>query len=138
MRLLAFAAAALLMLAKTSYAETTPPGVTPGAPSGTMLLTVVLRHDQSKPLPDINAELRRNGFYEHFPPKGVEVVSWYVMMGLGQVVTLRFPAERLRDVNSAIEQTAWGGYRTEFYPTYDYRQLAQEAKVKAGAAPNQL
>ena len=41
------------------------------------------------------------------------------MMGLGQVVTLRFPSERLRDVNSAIEHTAWGGYRTEFYPTYD-------------------
>ncbi len=55
------------------------------------------------------------------------------MMGLGQVVTLRFPAERLRDVNSAVEQTAWGGYRTEFYPTYDDRQLAEEAKAKAKA-----
>jgi hypothetical protein len=31
-------------------------------------------------------------------------------------VTPRVPAERLRDVNRAIEQTAWGGYRTEFYP----------------------
>jgi hypothetical protein len=34
--------------------------------------------------------------------------------------------------NRAIEDTAWGGYRTEFYPTYDYRQLAeQERKKKA-------
>ena len=135
MRLPAVAAAALLALAPAARGQTTPPGVTPGAPAGTMLLTVVFRHDQSKPLPDINAELKKNGFYERFPPAGVEVVSWYVMMGLGQVVTLRFPAERLRDVNSAIEQTAWGGYRTEFYPTYDYRQLAQEAKLKAGAVP---
>ena len=135
MRLSALAAGALLALAPAAQAQPTPPGVTPGAPTGTMLLTVVFRHDQSKPLPDINAELKKNGFYERFPPAGVEVVSWYVMMGLGQVVTLRFPAERLRDVNSAIEQTAWGGYRTEFYPTYDYRQLSKEAKVKAGATP---
>ena len=134
MRFAALAAAALLALAPSVRAQTTPPGVTPGAPAGTMLLTIVFKHDQSKPLPDINAELKRQGFYDRFPPGGVEVVSWYVMMGFGQVVTLRFPAERLRDVNAAVEQTAWGGYRTEFYPTYDYRQLAQEARAKAAAA----
>jgi hypothetical protein len=133
MRHIALVAAALVSLAPAARSQTTPPGVTPGAPKGTMLLTVVFRHDQSKPLPDINAELKRNGFYDRFPPAGVKVVSWYVMMGLGQVVTLRFPAERLRDVNAAIEQTAWGGYRTEFYPTYDYRELAQEAKRKAAS-----
>jgi hypothetical protein len=46
-------------------------------------------------------------------------------MGVGQVVTLRFPAERLRDVNLAVEQSAWGAFRTEFYPTYDYRAIAE-------------
>ena len=122
MRLLA-TVIALLAIAPCAQAQTTPPGVTPGAPSGTMLLTVVFRHDQSKPLPDINAELKRNGFYDRFPPQGVEVVSWYVMMGIGQVVTLRFPAEKLRDINRLVEGKAWGGYRTEFYPTYDYRAL---------------
>jgi hypothetical protein len=35
------------------------------------------------------------------------------MMGIGQVVTLRVPAERLREFNRAIEETAWGGFRTE-------------------------
>jgi hypothetical protein len=45
------------------------------------------------------------------------------MMGIGQVVTLRVPAEKLRDVNRVIEQSAWGGYRTEFYPTYDYKPV---------------
>jgi hypothetical protein len=49
----------------------------------------------------------------------VEVISWYVLMGVGQVVTLRFPSEKLRDINQLIERETWGGYRTEFYPTHD-------------------
>ena len=101
--------------------------------SGTFLLTVFLRHDETKPLGDINAQLKRQGFYERFPPPGIEIVSWYVMMGIGQVVTLRVPAERLREVNRVLEETAWGGYRTEFYPTYDYKALAEEARRKASA-----
>ena len=63
-----------------------------------------------------------------FPPPGVEIVSWYVMMGVGQVVTLRVPASRLREVNRAIEQSAWGAYRTEFYPTYDFKPVAEEQR----------
>src|ERR1700751_1339355 len=97
---------------------------------GSILLTVFLRHDQSKPLEQINAELRQQGFYKAFPPPGIEVVSWYVMMGIGQVVTLRVPAERLREVNRAIEQTAWGAFRTEFYPTYDLKAVAEELHTK--------
>ena len=50
----------------------------------------------------------------------------YHYQGIGQVVTLRVPASRLREVNRAIENTAWGGYRTEFYPTYDYKAVAQQ------------
>jgi hypothetical protein len=50
------------------------------------------------------------------------------MMDIGQVVTLRFPAERLCEVNRAVEQTAWGGFRTEFYPTYDYEPAALEER----------
>jgi hypothetical protein len=98
---------------------------------GTFLLTIFLKHDQSKPLEQINSQLREQGFYKAFPPAGIEVVSWYVMMGIGQVVTLRVPAERLRKVNRAIETTAWGGYRTEFYPTYDYKKLAEDQRAKA-------
>jgi hypothetical protein len=88
------------------------------------------KHDQSKPLEQINAELRQQGFYKAFPPPGIEVVTWYVMMGIGQVVTLRVPADRLRAVNRAVEQTAWGGFRTEFYPTYDLKAVAEELHVK--------
>ena len=45
-------------------------------------------------------------------------------MGLGQIVTLRFPAERLREVNRSIEDTAWGAFRTEMYATYDFMAIA--------------
>ena len=93
-----------------------------------MLLTIFLKHDQSKPLGKINDDLKAQGFYKAFPPPGAEVVSWYVMMGIGQVVTLRFPAEQLRAVNVALERTAWGPYRTEFFPTYDYKAIAEQTQ----------
>ena len=85
-----------------------------------LLLTIFLRHDQSKNLEQIQAHLKETAFYRSFPPEGIEVVSWTVMMGVGQVVTLRLPAERLREVNRMIEEKAWGAFRTEFYPTYDF------------------
>ena len=95
-----------------------------------MLLTIFLRHDQSKTLDEINAQLDRTGFRQAFPPPGVEVVSWYVMMGIGQVVTVRLPPEKLRELNRLIEQKAWGGYRTDFYPTYDFRPIAEAERAK--------
>src|SRR6266849_338924 len=85
--------------------------------SDRVMLTIFLRHDQAKTLEEINAHLDRTGFRAKFPPAGVEVVFWYVMMGIGQVVTLRFPASRLRD----------------FYPTYDYRPVWEQSR--AGAHP---
>ena len=100
------------------------------ADKGQMLLTIFFKHDQSKTLDEINEQLKRQKFYENFPPKDVEIVSWYVAMGIGQIVTLRFPVERLREVNRVIEQSAWGGYRTEFYPTYDYKAAAIEQQKK--------
>ncbi|ACA18409.1 conserved hypothetical protein [Methylobacterium sp. 4-46] len=107
----------------------------PAAGNDAVLLTVFLKHDQSKNLHEINAQLQKNGYYDQFPPAGTEVVSWYVVMGIGQVVTLRVPPAKLRDVNVALENTAWGPYRTEFYPTYDYKALAEEQKRKLGSGP---
>jgi len=88
-----------------------------------ILLTVFMKHDQSKTLAEINGHLDRTGFWKKFPPDGVEIVSWYVMMGIGQVVTLRLPPEKLRAVNLVLEENAWGAYRTEFYATYDFRPV---------------
>jgi len=65
---------------------------------------------------------------QSFRQKALRSYRWYVMMGIGQVVTLRIPAERLREVNRALEETAWGGYRTEFYPTYDYKAVAEQQR----------
>lgn len=117
----------LALPAHAQNAAPSPPAATP-AGDGTFLLTIFLKHDESKTLPQINQQLKEQGYFKQFPPPGVEVVSWYVMMGIGQVVTLRVPADRLREVNRAIESTAWGGYRTEFYPTYDYKAAAQKLR----------
>src|SRR6267378_3848042 len=107
-----------------------PENAAPTADNAVML-TIFLKHDQSRPLSELNAQLEKQGYYKAFPPQGVEVVSWYVMMGIGQVVTLRLPASRLREVNRILENTAWGSYRTEFYPTYDRKAIGIAAHDKA-------
>ena len=127
---LCLAAAATSPLgARPASAQDAPPAASP-SDKGMTTLTIFFKHDESQTLDAINERLRGQRFYESFPPPGVEVLSWNVLMGIGQVVTLRFPAERLREVNRAVERTAWGGYRTEFYPTYDYRPTA--AKEREG------
>ena len=97
--------------------------------SDMMMLSVLLKHDQSKTVGAISEQLRDQGFLDAFPPEGVEIVSWVVMMGLGQVVILRFPVSRLREVNRSIEATAWGGFRTEIYATYDFAQIARDQRA---------
>src|SRR5438874_11182784 len=68
-----------------------------------ILLTVFLKHDQSRPLSELNAQLEKQGFYKAFPPPGIEVVSWYIMMGIGQVITLRLPASRLTTNGQSLD-----------------------------------
>jgi hypothetical protein len=104
------------------------------AAAGEMLLTIFLKHRQSMNLSEINRKLEATGFWQKFPPEGVEVVSWYVMMGIGQVVTLKLPADQLRAVNRAIELHAWGAFQTEFYPTYDFRPVRQEIAARTTGA----
>ena len=91
------------------------------ADKDTMLLTVFLKHDQSMNNVERGILLDKSGFRDMFPPDGVEIVDHYVMMGIGQVIVLRFPPDHLRRVNLAIEKGAWGAYQTEFYVTYDLR-----------------
>ena len=111
----------------------TPANTAAPTPDNAVMLTVFFKHDQSRPLSELNAQLERQGFYKAFPPEGIEVVSWYVMMGIGQVVTLRLPASRLREVNRILETSAWGSYRTEFYPTYDYKPTGLASHERAQA-----
>ncbi len=100
--------------------------------NGEMHLTIFLRHQQTMNLGEINEKLEQSGFWKRFPPEGTEVVSWYVMMGIGQVVTLKLPGHRLREVNLAIEQSAWGAFSTEFYPTYDFRPVWEQIRSRQG------
>jgi len=94
--------------------------------SDSILLTIFLKHDQSQNLTEIQRLQEEQGFWKAFPPEGTTVVSWYVMMGLGQVVTLEVPASKLRDLNVALEKTAWKAFRTEFYPTYDLYPIIKD------------
>ncbi|HWL04400.1 MAG TPA: hypothetical protein VNQ99_05610 [Xanthobacteraceae bacterium] len=104
----------------------------------TMLLTIVLKHDQGQNLEGLQGRLSDAGWWERFPPQGVEIVSWTVAMGLGQIVTLRLPVRLLNVVNVEIERSAWGVFTTDFYPTYDFvpvrQRLAREWR-EAKAAP---
>jgi hypothetical protein len=97
---------------------------------GKIMLTVILRHDQTKTLDEIDDHLARTGFIKNFPPDGVEIVSYRIVMGIGHIITLRLPPEKLREVNVAFEKGAWGAFRTEFYPTYDYLQIFNDLKQK--------
>src|ERR1700676_293655 len=111
----------VLMFNSAARAQTAAAPAENAAPTAdnAVMLTVLLKHDQSRPLSELNAQLEKQGYYKAFPPAG------------GQVVTLRFPASRLREVNRVLESTAWGAYKTEFYPTYDYKAVGLASHEKA-------
>ena len=97
------------------------------ASSDSVMITIFLKHQQDKSLKQIQEIQNQNKFLDMFPPKEARVVSWYVMMGIGQVVTVKIPAKQLRALNLTIENGAWGAYNTEFYPTYDFVPVWQAA-----------
>jgi len=108
-----------LFLARTSgYAQNTTPAK--ATPVDSVMITIFLKHQQDKSLKEIQKKQEENKLWEQFPPKEARVISWYVMMGIGQVVTVKIPAHALRALNLSIENGAWGAFNTEFYPTYDY------------------
>lgn len=94
----------------------------------TILLTIFLKHDQSLNLERIQGHLSETAWWRRFPPEGVEIVSWNVVMGIGQIVTLRLPPRLLDVVNVEIERCAWGVFSTDFYPTYDFMPVRDRLK----------
>ena len=98
---------------------------------GKIMLTVILRYDESKTLDEIDDHLAKTGFIKNFPPEGVEIVSYYIVMGVGHVITLKLPPDKLREVNVAFEKGVWSAFRTEFYPTYDYTRIFNDLKRNA-------
>jgi hypothetical protein len=103
------------------------------ANDGKIMLTVILRYDESKTLDEIDDHLAKTGFIKNFPPEGVEIVSYYIVMGVGHIITLRLPPDKLREVNVAFEKGVWSAFRTEFYPTYDYMRIFNDLKQNAPA-----
>ena len=103
---------------------------------GAIMLTVILRHDQTQTLDEINDHLEKTGFRKTFPPDGVEIVSYNIVMGIGHIITLRLPPDKLREVNLAFEHGVWGAFRTEFYPTYDYLKVFYDMKQKDSGTAN--
>lgn len=104
----------------------------------TLMLTVFLRHDQSKHMEEIQDELEERDWWNGFPPEDCEIVSWVVAMGVGQIVTLRLPVSSLNKVNVELERRAWGVFSTDFYPTYDFmpvrERLRRESNERTGRA----
>ena len=97
---------------------------------GKIMLTVILRYDQTKTLDEIDDHLAKTGFRKRFPPDGVEILSYHIVMGVGHIITLRLPPDKLREVNLAFEHGVWGAFHTEFYTTYDYLKVFYELKQK--------
>ncbi|WP_158769705.1 hypothetical protein [Paraglaciecola sp. L1A13] len=98
-----------------------------------ILITIVLKHQQDKNLTELQAKMDENRFWQSFPPKGMEVDSWYVMMGLGQVITVKVHPKDLRTLNLAVEKSAWGIFETDIYPTYEFKAIAESIKEKKAA-----
>ncbi|MBN9356308.1 MAG: hypothetical protein J0I15_07670 [Herbaspirillum huttiense] len=104
--------------------------VKPEDPADIMLLTIVLKHDQSMNLDQIQAHMKAMDWWERFPVAGTRVVSWTVAMGLGQIVTLALPPALLPQVNVELERSAWGVFRTECYPTYDFVPVRERIRER--------
>jgi len=94
------------------------------------LVTVILRHDQSKSLDEIVAHVKETGFYRDFPPEGSELVSWTVAMSYGFIIQLKTEPAALRNLNLFFEKKAWGAFRYEVYPSYDFDPIAKKFKAE--------
>lgn len=95
-----------------------------------MLLTIILKHHAGLVLDDVQAKLKASEWWERFPVPGTRVVSWTVAMGLGQIVTLELPPHLLGQVNLELERSAWGVFKTECYPSYDFVPVRERIRER--------
>ena len=124
---MAFQAGAQQPAGKQDPASPGPPAVPAAIPTkDSVLVTVVLKHQQNKNLQEIRRVLEAQGFWDMFPPEDSRVVSWTLAMGLGHVIVLQLPANAIRRLNLAIENGAWGAYDSEIYLSYDYHSIWRE------------
>ena len=76
-RSLAMAALAGVLAFSSGAAAQTATPTENAAPTAdnAIMLTIFLKHDQSRPLSELNAQLEKQGYYKAFPPAGIEVVG---------------------------------------------------------------
>jgi hypothetical protein len=98
--------------------------------SGRVTLTVILRPNQDLSTQEIQQQMLDNAFWKTFPPDDAEVLSWYSVMGVGQIITLKVPLLKLSEFNETGQNAAWGAFTTEFYISYDYIPVWKEMKEK--------
>ncbi|MEZ4939452.1 MAG: hypothetical protein R3D58_01205 [Saprospiraceae bacterium] len=98
----------------------------PIALKDSVMVTLILKHQQDKNLQEIRRVLEAQGFWDMFPPEDARIISWTIAMGLGHVIVLQVPANAIRRLNLAIENGAWGAYDSEFYLSYDYKEIWEE------------
>lgn len=123
-----FCLISLSVLNGTLFAQGTKDTTT--VDSSSVMVTIILRPNQDMSVNEIQQQMLENGFWKIFPPDGADVVSWYAVMGVGQIVTVRIPAIKLSELNDALSGAAWGAYTTEVYPAYDYMPVFKDMKGK--------
>lgn len=99
-------------------------------------LTIILRHDQSKTLEELDAHLFKTRFWEDFPPKEAKIVSWQVAIGIGHVIILEISPQLIRPLNLIFEKQAWGAFRTECYIGYDFLPILESKRKQSLASTN--
>lgn len=135
--LLGFASAALAQQPLPKPAPPSPgPSFEPQAlpMEDSVMVTIILKHQQGKNLYEIRRILEAQGFWDMFPPEDTRIISWTLAMGLGHVIVLQVPVSGVRRLNLAIENGAWGAFDSEFYLSYDYESLWREYLEKREAA----
>lgn len=104
-----------------------PSTIAPAAPKAdSVMVTIILKHQQDKNLAEIRRVLEAQGFWDMFPPEEARVVSWTLAIGLGHIITLQVPAGAIRRLNLAIENGAWGAYNSEIFLSYDYMPVWED------------
>ncbi|HMX41690.1 MAG TPA: hypothetical protein PK971_09810 [Saprospiraceae bacterium] len=114
----------------TSAPVAGPSTVTSVTAADSVMVTIILKHQQDKNLPEIRRVLEAQGFWDMFPPAEARVVTWTIAAGLGHIVTLMMPAGAVRRLNLALENGAWGAFNTDIYLSYDYKAVWKEYMEK--------
>jgi len=97
-----------------------------------VLMAVYLKQTQEMNLDQMSAAIRGGGFWKVFPPEGVKIAGWYILMGIGHLVLLEVPPAKVRELNRSLESAAYGIFRVEVHPGYDFLPVVKVLKERYG------